>query len=635
MSILIPETNAEANGNAGAVALAFPAGASFKPANRGFMVGIFLETPVANYEANANHTVLCRGTGNTGTADGYLRFNQAASQLTAIFKNGGSNLFPSVTLSAVPNAGKRILIMLIATANDTYVVACEAVAGATAIYAKNGTASTGIYTTNLSASDCWTRIGPGNSASKGHYGAVEEAFFILGEFPEVSGGPDLTLVQAIADGTQDIATLHTATGVTNGTKKWRYRMLQQDMLTDAFGLAGNLNPINTDANKVLLSGGPLRPNTLRPTYGRRMASQVTFGTPGDASTARANIAIEGGTYTGISPAKIEARIRKEDGSVLVAYQTVDAAPAAGAWQGTTFTNVPGTAGWLTCDFRAVDGSGVQIGDLISSYQIKGAGFSFLLESQSQGYYFVAQGSGITPPSDIRLCAIFLGNAGALPFRIKTPTSGNTGTRLARGAVQSGIEFHTIYSKWPVSYSTIAITGQSLASYLTGNANAFTWAAFKSFVGTVQPYHLYMFGHGSLPGLTVDQYTTNITDAVAKATADIAAPLKVVHGQMARYADTGGAQLTQNRTSREGTRKWVYENPTGFFAGSFNHLKCDTGDTGPHPMDGNVGQGRGGAGVAWGVMQACRAVEDQPLTITAATLLSGGTVLELTLDKVNA
>lgn len=635
MSILLPETNAEAQGNAGAVALAFPAGASFKPANRGFTMGIFMETPVASYEANVNHTVVCRGTGNTGTADAYLRFNQAASQLTAIYKQGGSNIFPSTTLSAVPNAGKRILIMLIATANDTYVVACEAVAGATAIYAKQGSPSTGIYAANLSASDAWTRIGPGNSASRGHYGAVEEAFFILGEFPEVSGGPDLTLVQAIADGTQDIATLHTASGFANGTRKWRYRMLQQDMLSDAFGIAGVLNPINTDANKVLLSGGPLRPNTLRPTPGRRMASQVTFGTAGVAATAFANIAIEGGTYTGITPAAIQARLRKEDGSVLVAYQTVDAAPSGGTWQGTTFTNVPGTAGWLTCDFRAVDGFGAQIGDLISSHQIKGAGFSFLLESQSQGYYFVAQGNGLTPPSDIRLCAIFLGNAGALPFRIKTPTSGNTGIRLARGAIQAGIEFHTLYPKWPVSFSTIAITGQSLASYLTGGANAFSWAAFKSFVGTVQPYHLYMFGHGSLPGLTVDQYKTNITDAVAKATADIAAPLKVVHGQMARYADTGGAQLTQNRTSREGTRKWVFENPTGFFAGSFNHLKCDTGDTGPHPMDGNVGQGRGGAGVAWGVMQACRAVEDQPLTITAATLLSGGTVLELTLDKVNA
>ena len=183
-----------------------------------------------------------------------------------------------------------------------------------------------------------------------------------------------------------------------------------------------------------------------------------------------------------------------------------------------------------------------------------------------------------------------------------------------------------------------ITGQSLQSYLYSGANIATWGTFKSFVGVVQPYYLTLYGHSSQSGSTVDGYKTYLEDAVAKATSDIGAPLKVIHLQTGRYADAsnaGGSDGVQVRTVREAQRKRVFENPTEWLGGSFHHLKCDSNDTGPHPMDGNTGQGRAGAGFAWAVMECCRAVEDQPLTITAATLLSGGTVLELTLDKVNA
>ena len=371
MSILIPESNAQAQGNtANGVALGIPSGASQKPASRGFIVGVWVEVPASGYENNVNYNILTRGTGVTSGNDGYIRFNQAASQLSTNFRNGGTQLLTATTLTKASGnwKGKKILIGLIQTAANAHLFVCEP--GSSPEYVT--AASTGIYTTNLSASDCWSRIGPGNSTSYGHYGPVEEAFFILGEFPETSNVPDTTLIAAIAAGTQSLDTLHSS--MANGTKKWRYRMLQQDTLTDAFGLAANLNPINTDANKVLLSGGPLRPNGITPTYGRRMVSQVTFSTPGVAATATANINIPGGTYSGLSPAKVEARLRKEDGSVLVAYQTVDAAPAAGVWQPSVFANVPGTAGWLTIDYRFLDGSNAQIGDIVSSYQIVGAGF---------------------------------------------------------------------------------------------------------------------------------------------------------------------------------------------------------------------------------------------------------------------
>ena len=636
MSILIPESNAQAQGNtANGVALGIPSGASQKPASRGFIVGVWVEVPASGYENTVNYNILTRGGGVTSGNDGYIRFNQAASQLSTNFRSGGTQLLTATTLTKASGnwKGKKILIGLIQTAANAHLFVCEP--GSSPEYVT--AASTGIYTTNLSASDCWSRIGPGNSTSYGHYGPVEEAFFILGEFPETSNVPDTTLIAAIAAGTQSLDTLHSS--MANGTKKWRYRMLQQDTLSDAFGLAANLNPINTDANKVLLSGGPLRPNTLTPTYARRMASQVTFGTAGVAATAFANITIPGGTYSGISPAAIKARLRKEDGSVLSAYQVVDAAPSGGTWQPSTFTNVPGTAGWLTIDYMAVDGSGTQLGDIVSSYQIVGAGFCLFKQSQSQGYFFEGQGTGAVAPTDVRFCVTFLGSAGALPFMHKTLMPGNTAARMAKGAVQCAVELHTLYPKWPISWGSISITGQSLQSYLYSGANIATWGNFKSFMGVIQPFYLYLYGHSSQSGTTVSAYQTYLGDALAKCIADVATPIKTLHGQTARYADAsnaGGSDGVQVRTVRDAQRARVAANPTtDYLAGSFHHLKCDSNDTGPHPIDGNTGQGRGGAQIAWGVMACCRAVEDQPLTITAATLLSGGTVLELTLDKVNA
>lgn len=634
MSILIPESNAMSAGNtSNGVALGIPAGASFKPSNRGFIVGIWVEVPAAGYENNVNYNILTRGGGVTSGNDGYIRFNQAASQLSTNFRSGGTQLLTATTLTKASQnwKGKKILLGLIQTAANAHLFVCEPGSAPEYVTA----ASTGIYTTSLAASDCWSRIGPGNSTSLGHYGPVEEAFFILGEFPETSNVPDTTLIAAIAAGTQSLDTLHSS--MTNGTKKWRYRMLQQDTLTDAFGIAGNLNPINTDANKVLLSGGPLRPNGITPTYGRRMVSQVTFGTPGVAATATANINIPGGTYSGLSPAKVEARLRKEDGSVLVAYQTVDAAPAAGVWQPSVFANVPGTAGWLTIDYRFLDGSNAQIGDIVSSYQIVGAGFDMFKQSQSQGYYFEGQGSGLAAPTDIRFCATFLGAAGALPFLHKTIMPGNTAARLARGAVQYAIELHTLFPKWPISFNSISITGTSLSEFISTGPYADRWAAFKTFIGVMQPYYMFFYGHSQLSGTSVATYQSWLDSACAKAASDMATPIKYVHGGTARYADAAPAtNYVQVRTAREAIRGRVAANPTtDYLAGSFNHLKCDSNDTGPHPIDGNTGQGRGGAQIAWGVMACCRAVEDQPLTITAATLLSGGTVLELTLDKVNA
>ena len=100
MSILIPESNAQAQGNtANGVALGIPSGASQKPASRGFIVGVWVEVPASGYENNVNYNILTRGTGVTSGNDGYIRFNQAASQLSTNFRNGGTQLLTATTLT--------------------------------------------------------------------------------------------------------------------------------------------------------------------------------------------------------------------------------------------------------------------------------------------------------------------------------------------------------------------------------------------------------------------------------------------------------------------------------------------------------------------------------------------------------
>ena len=148
MSIHLPESNAQSAGNtSNGVALGFPAGASFKPASRGFTVGIWVEIPAAGYENNVNYNVLTRGTGGTSGNDGYVRFNQATSQISTNFRSGGTQLLTATTLTKASGnwKGKKILIMLIQTAANAHLVVCEP--GQSPEYTT--AASTGIYTTSL------------------------------------------------------------------------------------------------------------------------------------------------------------------------------------------------------------------------------------------------------------------------------------------------------------------------------------------------------------------------------------------------------------------------------------------------------------------------------------------------------
>lgn len=627
MSIYLPECNAQVTGSGGAVSLALPAGASFKAANVGFVTGIFVRTPSGGYENNVAYNVLSRGLGGTGGNDGFLQFNQSGNTLTASLRSSGTQILPNTAVASIPQAS-TLLVMLIATAANVHVAVC--VPGSAPLI--TSVANTLCYSTNLSASDVWARIGAGTGASpaNAHYGPVEEAFFIRGLFPETSGVPDTTLIQNIASGVQSIATLDT---LLSGTisKRWNYRMLQQDALTDAFGVAAALTGVNTTVDKVLLSSGPLRPVALAPAFGRASCSQVRFGTPGVTATATADIKTEAGTYSGITPAAIHARLRKEDASVLVNWQVVDAAPAGGVWAASQFTAVPMTAGELTVDYKAVDGGGAQLGDIVSSHGIKGTGFNVLGCSQSQGMYLFETGGGVAIPAEMRSQMSYMVGS---TYRQKRLSSINTNSRVGRGMRRAAMEIHALFPGFPIHFATVGVSGQPIGEFIGAGSFAGNWAAMKTFLGTVQPYALYPMGHSTNADAN---YETNLNSLVAKATADVGAPIGILHAATPRYAGAGtGGNFTQVEFARTGIRNRVANNPsTDYFAASPQVVKNDTGDTGPHPMDADVGHGRSGALYAWGLMMWARAVEDEPITLTGAVKQAGGTQHKLVFGPVNA
>lgn len=620
MSIYLPECNAQSNGGV-AVRLALPAAASYKAANVGFVTGMWVETPIGGYENGVTYNLLSRGGGGTSGNDGFLNLNQTATTLTASLRSSGTQLIANQQLTGIPQ-GQRMLVMLIVTAAYVHIVACKP--GSAAI--RNSAANAAVYAANLAASDIWSGIGSGTSTvSYAHYGPVEDAFLFRGLFPETAGVPDMTLIENIANRVQSLDTLDALlTGTVS--KRWRYKMQQQDSLTDSFGVSGALTPVNTTVNKVLLSGGPVGPNALMPTYTRALASQVLFGTVGAPLTAFADIKIEGGTYTGITPAAIHARLRKEDGTVLRNWQVADAAPSGGVWAASQFSAVPGTAGWLTCDYKAVDDGGAQIGDIVSSFGWKGAGFNVLCESQSQGAFLFEAGGGYAIPAASRIQTLV--TSAVSNGVVKKLSDLNAVNRASKGVRQWGIELDTLYPGWPICISTVGVGGLPLSDWATGGGQAASWGTFKTIVGLWQPGYLMFIGHSN-PDTS---YETVLGNVIAKATADVGPFLGYLHAGTSRYqGDTTG----NPKSHRESTRARVANNPsTDWYAAHPLVTKSDTSDQGPHPMDADVGKGRHGALLAWGQMGRCGAVEDEPLTFVAAEKVLGGTAYDLIVGPVN-
>ena len=628
MSIYITEANAQIAGNAGAIALALPAGASFKAANKGFIYGCWVRTPAGGYENAVTYGFMTRAGGGTSGADGFLRINQTCTTVTVQMRNAGADFIPLLTLTKASGdwQGKTIFVAVIATDVTHHVIVCEP--GGTA---ERTSFTSGLgYAVNLAASDLISRLSAGTgAASTGHYGPIEEAFLILGLFPETTGVPDMTLLQNIASGAQDLATLDT---LMTGTpvKKWRYRMLQQDMLTDAFGVAGALTGVNTSADNINLSCRPLRPIALTPDVCEATTSQIVAATLADPNTATTTIKIEGGAYTG-SPFAIHSRLRKEDGAVLSGYDwaVADAAPAAGRWAASQRTGVPKTQGWLTVDFKAVDSGGSQIGDIVSGHW-KSAGTNIQAEGQSQFARLFDAGSAIALPANIRLNVIDTNSGG--PFRSKKPHILNTNSRITNGIRQLAIEINTLFPGVPITITSVAVSGASLVEWTTGGLYAALWANAKTFLGIVQPFLGVWVGHSNPDAA----YESTLNNAIAKRNADFGTPICNLHELTPRYS--GSSLNTAVQANRIGIWNRVKNNPlTDFIMTGISAVcKRDTSDVGPHDAANNVGQGRHGAGLAWGVMgkQGAKLVNDEPLTLVSVTRQNGGTEDVLNFGPVN-
>ncbi len=615
MSIVFPPANISAlggaNGAGGAVGLLLPASASFKAANVGMVTGMFYRGPQGGdqYLLAQNHSLISRGAGSTGGNDAFIRnTDQTGTGLTCNFRSAGT-VFANLALTGL-TASKTYLVMLIVTAGYVHFVACEP--GGSPIV--QSTASSTFYALNLAASDCWTQIGAGTSTgTRGTYLPIENYFMLTGLFPESGGIPDATLIQNIANGTQSIATLDAQ--LTSGSKRWHYPLNIAGAYSDAYGIASALTTNNVTTDKVIMTGGPLRPTILTPTPVMPSVSQVIFGTPGDSSTAFADIISEGGTYTG-SPSAIQTRLRKEDGTDLVGWTVCDASPSGGTFDSYTFQDVPMTAGNLNHEFRQVDGGGTQIGDIVGSYGTKGSGFHFIQQSQSQGVGLWNNASyTVTPPATGRARMTRVQTTSPLVFRSfqVDPAQGNS--IMGTGIKQAAIECNTLYPGVPCHFVTLGVDATPITDFLTGGAYEGNWAGLATRMGVVQPYVLFHMGHSTGPDAS---YETHLGSLRAMAVAALGTPLATLHAPTPRYAGAGtGGNYTAVEAARNGIRNRVANNPTtDYIAGNWQNIKNDTNDTGPHAMQANRGAGRSGAQVAWGLMMWCRAVEDKPLRLTA-------------------
>lgn len=631
MSVRLPTNNATIGGNAGATRGVIPTGVALKGANLGFVTGFFIRTPDLNYTNSVTYNLMSRAAGGTGGSDGYIRLNQTATTLTCQIRHSSATVVPLRTITGL-TANKTYLIMLVQTADFSHLVACEP--GGTPLV--NSAASTIGYTTNITT-NLWDSIGPGSGASLGHYGPIENAFCLTGLFPETAGVLDTTLIQNIASGVQPIATLDTQ--LTSGVKKYHYPLYRVADLTDAFGLAGPITFINNAGQNVVLSGGPLMPSKLRPTFCRSMTSAVQFSTPADLTTGTANVKIEGGTYTGAAPASIRARLVTVTGAVHRNWTIIDAAPSGGVYTGGTLTAVPAIAGHLTAEIAEFDGGGNQIGQIVASHGLKGVGVSMVIwPGQSQAAYLTNGSTGngnlalpTTANVIVHVSNLGVGVVGTVAnWQELILNSLHSLTRVTRGARALAIEIDAIFPGLPITIIQAACSGQGITNLIPGGPLAVRIQQAFDFVGLAQPTVQLHLGNSSG---TDTNYGTHLGQCISQFAGIWGAPLKVIHCLLPRYSVHPNDSDTA--FCRRRTLEYIAANPsTNYIGASMHNIKNENGDDSPHSGPLNTGQGRLGAQIAWAYMMWSRMVLDRPKKLTAAVIQVDTTKHQLVYSDAN-
>ena len=616
MSIHISDQNSGLFGTA-TTYLTLPSGAANKGANIASVFGIFFQSPILGLELNQPARIACRATGSGGGNDAYFYLNNTCTDLSYSFRNGGITQLSGVITGLT--AGKKYLLLFIINPTYSHVIAAPVDGGAALVSSVNTSTP---YTTNMTTNAVITSLG-GASSAYAWYGPLENAFFLHGAFPESSGVPNATLITNLATGVQDINTLDAQ--LTGGVKKFWYPMRHNRDLSDKWGIASSLVITGEDkpTGKFHFNGKQLRPEALIPNDADFVVSQAIFATKGDMSTAKADVPVQGGTYTG-SPAAIQARLVKEDGTTLVDWTTIDSNLSGGTWDAGVIPNVPMTAGLLNLDIRAVDGSNNQIGD-ITSGGIRGVGGHMLGTGQSQRAYYDISGLGLAIPSGSRLInhraddtatrRVVLGSASAIDRWAK------------RGIRQALIEWNTLFPGVPLQIDSIAEPGKPIDDFITGGAHVGRWSRMASAYGVIGPMYIAPMGHSSN---AFYNYEANFT-AMMAIVESIFPNQKILCMPVPRYKRSGTALLGDAGAvhgSRLGMRNWHEANKTkSYWVPSFTVITTENegnSNPDPHPGDNNTGQGRAGSIMALGLMCACGAIEDISVKITSVTGLGTNT-----------
>lgn len=663
MSFMFPDVNVDQT-NASALRLSMPTGAGNKPANTAFTVLSFIRTP-SIFVGNFTRNILARNNGLTGGNDCNLGTNGLSGTLVCNLRDA-SVLLATTTGAANPITllpNRNYMVGVIANTGGTWLFACEP-GSAPTIQALLVTAP-GAFASAFSgggATGVFGNIG-GAVGANPWFGPMEEVCMWHGAFPEVSSAPDPAVLQALASGTQPLDTFHTAV-TPNLTRRFRYTMANSLDYVDAFGITAALTATNISvpATRCGYTSGPLHPDTLKPTFTRSMISQVIFGTVGNASTATTTIRTEGGTYTGITPAAIQARLLDDQtGEVLYGPIVVDAAPTGGSWavNSNAFTNVLMRAGMMRVEFRAIDGGGAGISGWIPGYGGRGAGFCQITSGQSQlGYYFgnnsLTSLNTPLPSGAIGIAALQYGNinrpGGSGPIAV-TPApynieqymigSGSSAIRWRGGVRQLIIEINALYPGVPVQVLSVLQNGEPInAFYLpdpspTLGAFALRWAGLKTNMGVLQPYYLGLMGHSS--GSAGD-YHTRLGTLVNYAKSELGRdPIATIHYEVPRYwnGPTVDSPIHEAQAGRHGQRRYCAENPIGnIWGGSWASVvsRSDANEAGValpdvHPAENAEGVRRGGGMMAYAHMFACKAIEDVPLHISAVKAVGSTAVIE--------
>lgn len=666
MAVRIPDFNAETTAS---LAVGFDLGtACTKPANTATVTAFWFRTRDFLMEWNASHNILSRDSGGTGGNNMYLRLSRDCTTLTALGSSGGSERLPLTTLAGL-GYGKTYLVILAARNGWFHLIACEP--GGTPLVVS--VANTQLFSTAMTTVEMWESIASSPSSTpRPFYGPFEEFNFWYGAFPETAAGvPDSALIQSIASGTQDLATVHTlltADGGTAPAHRARYRLGDETDIASLAGVAPALTPTNTStpAGAVFRPFGPLRPGRITPAYTRDNVSQVVFATPGNPATATAQIRVEGGSYNGL-PTMSRMQVRLLDESRAVVRDWIDlttTAPVAGAgtWAASPgFTGVPMQASFLTRQFRAVDSGGAVIAGPTDGYSVSGAGFHLIGQAQSQLATTVLSANAYALPSGTRfLVALQNGNEPVAaipelgePEKLQTPYTMqsymprpvfNEGFGARLGPRMMAAEISAIYPGVPVQYTNLSLGGTALSAY-SDHANPGTpgelagrWNGMRVGFGIVQPYIQLFFGHSS----GTSGYYAQLASVVAWSQAQFGTPVRYLHLPVSRYRGAGtGSNFTATANSRNGARQFVQDNPglhwwAGSLANVFTALTSgaeSASGSDPHSEGGLFGAGRIGSIIGQSLLMAVRAIPDVPLGITAVRAIGATAVIEF--GPVNA